>query len=284
MKSSPLISASELANKIDDSDLKIIFAGSDEMAKQYFLKQHLKGAQYLDLSEDLSAPSPSPSIGGRHPLPELNNFITLLSELGIRPNNQIVVYDDKFGANAAARLWWMLKAADFLHVKVLDGGCPFKYNQSLFAKETGFHTTQYIDHENSTIKTWQLPLIRINEVKDLSEKKIGLIIDVREPLRFNGEREPIDPVAGHIPNAMNLPYTENIDDTGFFKTPKILRKQFEGITREIPPEQIVIHCGSGVTACHTILAMAYADLEIPSLYVGSWSEWCRTENKIEHTG
>ena len=284
MKHPPLMSAAELAEQVNDSNLKILFAGSSEKSKEYFLEQHIQSAHYVSLNDDLSSSEGKPEKGGRHPLPDLEQFLRLLQTLGISQDTPVVVYDDQHGANASARLWWMLRAVGLDNVRVLDGGCPFKYNHKLFSKESGYPSRPAVGSQRIKADDWQLPIIDISGIEDISaNKKVGIIIDVRESLRYQGITEPIDPIAGHIPQAINLPFKQNLDDNGFFQKPEVLRVHFERILKDVPSSNTAIHCGSGVTACHTILAMAHAGLDIPQLYVGSWSEWCRSDNKIERS-
>lgn len=134
--------------------------------------------------------------------------------------------------------------------------------------------------EAYTFTNWQLPLAQLSEVEKKAMDKNYLVIDVRDAYRYNGESEPIDLIAGHIPGAVNIPFTTNLDEHGLFLSPEILRKKYEQELHTIPAENIIVHCGSGVTACHSLLAMAYAGLPIPALYVGSWSEWSRNNKPI----
>lgn len=132
-----------------------------------------------------------------------------------------------------------------------------------------------------SITHWQLPTTNLEEVDLASRSKSQLIIDVREKPRYNGESEPIDLIAGHIPNAVNIPFVDNLEEDGLFKTPKKLREKYQEIFNEFDSSQIIVHCGSGVTACHSLLAMSYAGFKIPKLYPGSWSEWSRNSKPIE---
>ena len=130
------------------------------------------------------------------------------------------------------------------------------------------------------VNTWKLPLAGINEVEKFSEDKNHIVIDVRATERYNGEYEPIDLLAGHIPGAKNIPFTENLDSNGLFLPSEQIKAKYDHLLGNVPNENIIVHCGSGVTACHTLLAMDYAGLEIPNLYVGSWSEWSRNDKPI----
>jgi thiosulfate/3-mercaptopyruvate sulfurtransferase len=226
--------------------------------------------QLADIKEDLS-------IGGRHPLPKLEDFLQTISNLGISPESHVIIYDDKNGANAAARFWWMLKAIGHEKVQVLDGGFQeaAKHDFPMCSKPTIIKPT-----DSYQISDWKLPTATIAEVENVSQSANHLVIDVREQARFNGETEPIDLIAGHIPGAKNVPFAENLDENGLFLAPDALKTKYENIFENIQSENIIFHCGSGVTACHSILALAHAKMEIPKLYVGSWSEWSRNNKPI----
>jgi thiosulfate/3-mercaptopyruvate sulfurtransferase len=214
-------------------------------------------------------------------LPDINTFAKTLSDLGISKNNHVVLYDDKNGSNASARFWWMLKSVGHEKVQVLNGGL----NQ---AKKHNFPLSSKIEiiksfSEPYQIDQWHLPTIEINELEKISQNQNYLVVDVRDKERYDGLFEPIDLIAGHIPGAINIPFTENLNENGLFLQPKELRSKYKLIIGEIAPENIIVHCGSGVTACHTILALTYAEMETPKLYIGSWSEWSRNNKKIERT-
>jgi thiosulfate/3-mercaptopyruvate sulfurtransferase len=133
------------------------------------------------------------------------------------------------------------------------------------------------------MEQWRLPTIEMNEVEAVSQNPHYLVVDVRDKERYDGITEPIDLIAGHIPGAINIPFTENLDQHGLFLQPKELKNKYEAIFGDVTGENIVVHCGSGVTACHTILALTYAEMESPKLYVGSWSEWSRNDKPIKRT-
>ena len=180
------------------------------------------------------------------------------------------MYDDKNGANAAARFWWMLTALGHTAVQVLDGGMAA-------AVAAGFPTSSTVPRPAPgpayAQSTWSLPLASVEEVAQAAHDPASLLIDVRDTSRYRGEQEPIDKIAGHIPGAVNIPFTDNLDGEGFFLPPALLRKKYAAALNNRPVEAVIVHCGSGVTACHTLLALAYAGLPVPKLYVGSWSEW-----------
>jgi len=269
-----IISPSELKN-LPTENLIILDARAGKDAHQNYLNKHIKGARFIDLDKDLAEIGEDAAFGGRHPLPAIEKFTETLSELGISEKSHIIIYDDKNGANAAARAWWMLKAFGFENVQVLDGGFQNaeKYDLEFSSGEEGFEKAEIIKKDK-----WLLPLSTIEDVENELRSNGSTVIDVRDAYRYNGESEPIDVVAGHIPGAINIPFSENLDENGNFLAPEILKEKYLKLL-EGNPENLIIHCGSGVTACHTILALEYAGFEIPSLYVGSWSEWSRREGK-----
>ena len=267
-----IIQVDEFRSILGQPNLVILDARAGANAKALFLEQHLKNARFIDLDVDLAAPVTNASLGGRHPLPDLFDFAKTLSDLGIKEESHVVIYDDKGGANAAARCWWMLKAFGIEKVQVLNGGYQKLQDFDKSFGEEKVHA--------STIKIpdqWKLPTIGINQVEESLAVNKSVVIDVRDAYRFIGESEPIDPLAGHIPGAINIPLTENLNVNGEFLTSNELKEKYETYFQN---QEVIIHCGSGVTACHTILAMDYAGLPIPKLYVGSWSEWCRSGKTI----
>lgn len=280
MKLSPIISAEELLKVYQDPALVIVDAGSGGKSRENYQAKHLEKALYADLNEDLAEVPKHAKDGGRHPLPSLEKFADVLQKLGIDENAHVVIYDDKSASNAAARFWWMLKSAGFEKVQVLNGGLQN-------AEKQGLKTTSAVSGARKVdlmkIDRWKLPLIDISGVEKFSNDENSVIIDVREAERYHGEHEPIDLIAGHIPNAKNLPFKDNLDEDGLFKEPSVLKAQFEKLLKNSDPERIAVHCGSGVTACHTLLAMDYAGMELPKLYVGSWSEWSRNDKPLATT-
>lgn len=271
---SPLISADELFKSI--SDIILIDARAGANAFEMYQNEHLKGARFVELNHDLAAIPENPANGGRHPLPTPEDFAKTLSALGISPSSNIVVYDDKNGSNFAARFWWMMRAIGHEKIQVLNGGYQTAINAG-FQTNSGIET---FDTTNYPFQEWQLPLADIEEVEKARKDNQNIIIDVRDKNRFDGLTEPLDLVAGHIPGAINIPLTENLNENGLFKSPDELAEKYKTIIGNRKSENTIIHCGSGVTACHTLLAMDYAGLSIPKLYVGSWSEWSRTNREI----
>lgn len=269
-----IISPSELKN-LPTENLIILDARAGKDVYQNYLNKHIKGARFIDLDNDLAEIGENAAFGGRHPLPEIKKFAETISNLGISENNHIVVYDDKNGSNAAARAWWMLKAFGFENVQVLDGGFQNaeKEGVEFSSCEESFEKADLIHKER-----WLLPVSDLEAVENELTKQSSTVVDVRDAYRYRGESEPIDLVAGHIPGAINIPFSENLDENGNFLSPEILREKYSKLL-EGKPENLIIHCGSGVTACHTILALDYAGFKTPNLYVGSWSEWSRREGK-----
>jgi thiosulfate/3-mercaptopyruvate sulfurtransferase len=235
---------------------------------------HLRGARHADVDRQLSSardPGADPRHGGRHPLPPVGRWGEQLGAWGITPETTVVVYDDQAGANAAARAWWMLRAVGHERVALLDGGFQA-------AVEAGLEVTQdapeVMPAAPYPAMRWQRETVDRTDVDRLRQDPEWRVLDVRSAPRFRGETEPIDPVAGHIEGAVNLPYTENLVE-GQFKSPEELRRQYSQLLGDIRPEHLIVHCGSGVTACHTLLALEAAGIDGARLYVGSWSEWCR---------
>lgn len=276
--STPIIQASELLKLYKSENLIIVDVSNGKNAKLNYDTKHLEGALFVDLNTQLAEIKDDLSIGGRHPLPKIENFAKTLSNLGISPQSHVVIYDDKNGSNAAARFWWMLKSIGHEKVQVLNGGIQeaLKNNFPLSSKTEHSNKTELYKFDN-----WKLKIAEIDEVEKVSQTENHIVIDVRDVERYNGEIEPIDLIAGHIPGAINVPFTENLDENGLFLSPILLKLKYEKVFRNTETENIIVHCGSGVTACHTLLAIAYAELEIPKLYVGSWSEWSRNNKLIE---
>lgn len=277
-KNSPIIQATELLQLYTSENLLIVDARNGINAKENYEEKHLEGAIFVDLDSQLAEINEDVSVGGRHPLPKLENFLKTLSNLGISKESHVVIYDDKNGSNAAARFWWMLKSIGHEKVQVLNGGIQ-EAERINFPTSSG--KAPIIKRKSEIYKTdhWKLKIADLEEVEKVSQNKNHILIDVRDTERFKGKTEPIDLIAGHIPGAINIPFLENLDENGLFLKPDELKKKYQTIFRNVSSENIIVHCGSGVTACHTLLAVACADLEIPKLYVGSWSEWSRN-NKV----
>ncbi|EPC03896.1 hypothetical protein L861_00945 [Litchfieldella anticariensis FP35 = DSM 16096] len=230
---------------------------------------HVPGSRHLDLDRDLAA---VPGEGGRHPLPDKVAFTASLQRLGVRPEVPVVVYDDMGGQLAAARAWWMLRCwAGHPQVYLLDGGLP------AWQEVAG---ELYTDEEDIVVPSdWQ-PEFDDTAWVDVDDVASGtsLKLDARAHERFRGDKEPVDPVAGHIPGARCRPSADNLESNGHFKPAATL-------DAELPSErEVIAYCGSGVTACHNILAYAVAGRPLPKLYAGSWSHWIRDPSRAVATG
>lgn len=274
---SPLIDAAALLKLRGDRNLILADANGAPDARNTYNDHHLENAVFVDMNKHLAEIGPNAAQGGRHPLPSPANFAAALTSLGITPDSHVVAYDDKNGSNAAARLWWMLKAIGHKRVQVLDGG----YQAAVAA---GFPVTDQPtvprDVPPYPASTFKLPLAGMSDV-DVARKDVGsMVVDVRDPGRYHGIKEPIDLIAGHIPGAVNIPFASNLDKDGKFLPPDALRTKYEKAFGDVTPDKVIVHCGSGVTACHTLLALDHAGMEIPRLYVGSWSEWSRNDNPL----
>ncbi|MBC3541449.1 sulfurtransferase [Rufibacter sp. H-1] len=273
----PLLEPNDFISLAKEKELILIDARQGPKALEEYQHEHLAGALHVDLETDLAAVPNNAAHGGRHPLPSPEQFGAFLGKLGITPASHVVIYDDKSGANAAARFWWMLKAVGHQHVQVLNGGLKA-------ALEAGAQTSSGVSNPTEVAPypatSWQSPTADSEEVAQAAGDKNHLVIDVRDAYRYLGESEPIDPVAGHIPGAVNVPLTGNLGPEGCFLSPDDLKQKYKAVLKDVDPENVIVHCGSGVTACHTLLALESAGLKGAKLYVGSWSEWCRSNRPI----
>ena len=241
-----------------------------------YTQEHISGALFVDLDSDLADIKSDFALGGRHPLPRVEDFIKVLNNLGINNETHVVIYDRNSGA-FASRMWWMLRSIGHLKVQVLDGG---------FATAKALGVPMVSGMEKANLKgdysanSWNWGVSDMTDVENALSSSGQKVFDVRGPARYRGELEPIDTIAGHIPGAINAPFADNLTDKGIFKSPEILKAQLENVLDGVDSCNTIIHCGSGVTACHSILAMDIAGMEIPSLYVGSWSEWSRNNKPM----
>lgn len=266
-----IVNAEELQNHISESDWVVFdcrFNLADTSAgKNAYLEGHIPGAIYLDLDQDLSSPITPET--GRHPLPDLERFVDRLARAGVSNNTQVVVYDDCAGA-MAARCWWLLRLVGHKAVSVLDGGLAAW--QSL-----GGQINDHIPQPTFTVYTSSLQQnqnLTVAEVEQALDAQSIYLVDARAAERYRGEVEPIDPIAGHVPSALNRPLTDNLAE-GKFKPVAQLREEWLKVLGDKPIEAVVHMCGSGVTACHNQLAMEIAGLSGSRVYSGSWSEWIR---------
>jgi len=239
-----------------------------------YLEQHIAGALRADLDTHLSTHNEADRAnGGRHPLPKPDVFAAWLRSMGVNDTTQVVVYD-RNGVNYCGRMWWMLKWCGHAAVAVLDGGLQ-AWNAEGGPVATGNLTPNNPKAGNFSVRTPLLPLVDTATVA-ANLKTSQTLIDARAPARFRGEVEPLDPVAGHIPGALNRLYSTNLNEQGFFKSPSELREESALLLNGRQANTVVHHCGSGVSAIPNVLAMEIAGLGPTGLYAGSWSEWCNT--------
>ena len=276
MSYTTLIDTGILAHNLGDSwcvfDCRFVLS-DPQAGERAYAASHIPGAHYLHLDRDLARPITPTS--GRHPLPDPEVFSAKLRAAGVNRAMQVVAYDDAAGA-FAARLWWLLRWLGHPQVAVLDGGwaqwCkearPVSHEPPAATAPGDFHTRP----DDSLWLSSRMVLER-------ARTGTGRLLDARAAERFRGEQEPIDVVAGHVPGAVNLPYMGNITEVGRFKSSEALRMRFMAALNGATPEETVCMCGSGVTACHNLLAMEVAGLSRAKLYAGSWSEWVRDPSR-----
>lgn len=276
MSFTTLISTENLAENIDHSDWIIFdcrFSLADPGAGfKAYKTNHIPNAHYAHLDKDLS--STITALTGRHPLPDFSVLAIKLGAWGVTNHSQVIIYDDAAGA-IAGRMWWLLKCLGHESTAVLDGGIKKweKHGQHLSATLPTLTKTDF--QGNPDKSTW----LTTDQVQNSLKTGTNKLIDARTPERFKGDQEPIDPVAGHIPGALNRPFQLNLNKDGMFLNSKELREQFIVLTGNTNPDQIIHMCGSGVTACHNLLAMEIAGLKGSRLYAGSWSEWIRDKHR-----
>jgi len=261
----PLVATDELAR---NPDWRVVDCRHDlanpDWGQAEYEKGHIPGAVFAHLDRDLSAAKTGRN--GRHPLPDMQDFVRFLEKRGILPTDPVVCYDGGPGM-MAARLWWMLRWAGHAQAAVLDGGFAkwLAEGRPVTADETLITGTKY---KGKPERSRSVALATVER----QLKKLTLL-DARAPARYRGEQEPIDPVAGRIPGALNRFSSENVSTDGTFKPAEALRADFEKVLAGKKPQEIVHYCGSGVAACHNALAMEIAGLPGSRVYIGSWSEW-----------
>jgi thiosulfate/3-mercaptopyruvate sulfurtransferase len=276
MQYDTIISVEDLYSHLHDPNWAIVDCRFDLQKPDWgfaaYQQAHIPGAVYAHLDNDLSAPI-TPSTG-RHPLPAPDVIAQRLGSWGIRSQTQVVVYDTVGGAYAA-RLWWQLRFLGHQSVAVLNGGLQ-QWQAAGFPLAAGIETrqpAQFIPRPD-----WSM-IAEAAEVAEIAPLPDYCLIDARAPKRFSGEQEPIDPVAGHIPGAVNRFHGANLNADGTFLPPEILRQQFIDLIGSTPLQQVIVYCGSGVTSCHHLLAMELAGISGARLYAGSWSEWIRDRKR-----
>ena len=275
----PLISADELARVLRAStglhrptvlDVRYRMGGAD--GPDEYAAGHVPGAAYVDLEADLADP---PGPRGRHPLPDVARFEAAMRRAGVSADRPVVAYDDWDG-RAAARCWWLLRFHGHRDVRVLDGGWAawFRAGGGVETEVAGPAPGTFVADPG------HVPLLEADDVLAFAAKHT--LVDARAPERFRGEVEPIDPVAGHIPGAVNVPTGTNVRDDGTFRSADELRAVYGAVLRD-PGSEVAAYCGSGVTAAHDVLALAVIGLDA-ALYPGSWSEWVADPSRPVETG
>jgi thiosulfate/3-mercaptopyruvate sulfurtransferase len=266
-----LIKVQQLKTMMDEQqdfllfDCRFDLVDSNAGYKSY-LEGHIPGAIYVHSDKDLA--SEKNGRNGRHPLPSINQWQKTYASLGITPNSRVVIYDNQ-SCMYAVRLWWMLKAVGHQHIELLDGG----YSSWC---QSGYPSEQSETFRKAAPETTLNPfmnLVLVGDVVANLERKDFTILDARSNDRYHGQNETLDPVAGHIPGALNRFFKDNLKPDGTFKESDVLLSEFKAILGELPSEKIVHQCGSGITACHNMFAMELAGLAGSSIYAGSWSEW-----------
>jgi len=268
---STLISTGELAARLDDPALVILdvrhdLAQPDTWGEAQYRAGHIPGARFAHLDRDLSAPKTGRN--GRHPLPTPEVCSALFGRLGIDADRQVVAYDSG-GGMYAPHVWWMLRWLGHDAVAVLDGGIG-KWVREGRPVTTEIPAVRPVRFAIRHVR----PFLSADDVLARLDAGGMTLIDARGAERYRGDVEPLDPVAGHIPGAVNRPYTQNVEADGTFKSPEKLRAELAAVTGSASPATIVNYCGSGVSACHNLLAMEIAGIGGTMLYPGSWSEWC----------
>lgn len=285
-----LISATQLAEQLAAQATKnhtvIVDCRHDLMdaqaGKNAYDSGHIPGAVFVYLDTDLSGSKYDANgiFAGRHPLPKTEDFLAALRSLGINQDTQVIAYD-AHGGMFAARLWWLLRSIGHAQVAVLDGGLTAWINagQSL-QTESVSNVVGNIEVQHSLTK--QVNVQTVLQNLQVEEHTKLQVIDARAADRFRGENETMDPVGGHIPGAKNRFFKDNLQADGRFKSAQELRQEWQGLFAD--PTKAIMQCGSGVTACHNLLALEVAGLSGAALYPGSWSEWCADASRPVATG
>lgn len=278
-----LISAADLAEHVLDTDWIVLDCRHDlanpDAGRDAYAAGHIPGAQFIHLDLDMSGPKidAQGQFRGRHPLPEAEAFIETLRRLGVNDDTQVIAYD-AHGGMFAARLWWMLRWVGHAAVAVLDGGLPAWTAQ-------GFALTSVpggAARGNMVRQPALVSSVNADDVMANITTASRTLIDARAPDRYRGANETLDPVGGHIPGAKNRFFKDNLQANGCFKQAAELRTEWSALTAT--PQNSIMQCGSGVTACHNLLALEVAGLPGAALYPGSWSEWCADASRLVATG
>ncbi len=278
--STTLISVPDLNSHLADPDWCVVDCRHDlmdvELGRRQYAQGHIPGALFACLDDDLSGPKTG--VNGRHPLPDREALVARFRAWGIGNHTQIVAYDAS-GGSFAARLWWLSRWLGHARVALLDGGWPQWLDQTgLSSSDPPARPPGRFDAGESLEEA-----VSADELQRMIAGRSALLVDARVPERYEGRVEPIDPVAGHIPGAVNRFWQANVAD-GRFKSAAQLRAEYEQLLAGRSPSQMVAQCGSGVTACHHLLAMHVAGLAGAKLYAGSWSEWIADPSRPVATG
>ena len=311
-----LISAAQLQASLARETWLVLDVRHDltdhEAGRRAYDQGHIPGAIYLHHEKQLAAPRTGKN--GRHPLPPLDDFTALMRGLGLRPESRVAIYDAS-GGMFAAHLWWMLRWMGHERAAILDGGWqawlnasgPVETGPAVNGAETSASSATYSHPQGAAVgdsadaretdskagtadggpnlrATPSMPTVDASQVRTNLDDPVFTVVDARAAERFRGEVEPMDPVAGHIPGALNRPNAQNLRADGTFKPAEQLREEFIALLGDRKPEQIVHQCGSGITACHNLFAMELAGLTGSALYPGSWSEWCSDPSRPVATG
>lgn len=277
-----LVSAEVLAAHLDDPSWRIFDCRHDlarpDAGEQAYREAHIPNARFLHLDRELSGPRTGRN--GRHPLPDPATLAHTLARHGVGDGTQVVAYDDSSGG-FAARLWWLLRWLGHERVAVLDGGLAAW-------RAGGRPLSDRVPPLAPAPASFRIrpgvPALDAAQVRQRLGQPGFTLIDARGAERFRGDREPLDPVAGHIPGARNRPYTDNLTPEGRFKPPAQLREEYARILGAGEGGEVVAYCGSGVSACHNLLALELAGFRNARLYPGSWSEWCSDPSRPVATG
>ena len=271
-----IISAKDLIKNLSNDNFIIFDCRCDISDSSYgidaYNEGHIENSIFVDIDHDLASEKTVDT--GRHPLPDPQLFSEKLSQWGMTNNKQAVIYDDAGGA-FAGRMWWILKWLGHSNVAVLDGalGAWMSGGGKLTSKETIFERGVFEPNLNDNMH------VSIKDVEDAQYKMNKLIIDARSKERYLGIKDPVDPIAGHIPGAVSHPLGKNLDKNGHFKSPEELRHNFIKLIGDTASSDIISMCGSGITACHNILALEISGIKNVSLFVGSWSEWITDKSR-----
>ncbi|MCJ7717030.1 MAG: sulfurtransferase [Anaerolineales bacterium] len=277
MKYKTFLSVSECIDSLNTPDwvfLDCRFSLQEpDQGFQEYLEGHIPGAIYVHLNRDLSGKIVKGKTG-RHPLPEIDIFVDRVSSWGIDRQTQVIAYDNSGGA-LAARVWWMLRWFGHEQVAVLDGGWDawVKSGNIQEKKQSPRTRKEFLPNLQPNF------IVNADFVEKIRNDPDFLLIDARAPQRYWAIEETTDSLAGHIPGAISAPYLENLDDDGFFLDDEILKNRFEKVLGGYSPENIVVYCGSGVTAAHNMIAMHRVGYELPKIYAGSWSDWITDPNR-----